>query len=77
MIVVGDASALIALHQIDGWPVLPRLYGEVHVPEAVWHEVFSAARFSAVRPVPPTWLAAPCNAFAPDSDAGIGLARCG
>lgn len=56
MIVVGDASALIALHQIDGWPLLPRLYGEVHVPDAVWHEVFSAARSPAILPAPPAWL---------------------
>lgn len=56
MIVVGDASALIALHRIDGWRVLPGLYGEVHVPESVWREAFSAAPFAATMPTPPAWL---------------------
>jgi len=28
----------------------------VHVPDAVWQEVFLAARFSSVMPAPPEWL---------------------
>lgn len=56
MIVVGDASALIALHRVDGWELLPRLYGEVHVPESVWREVFSAPAFAAMMPSAPPWL---------------------
>jgi predicted nucleic acid-binding protein len=39
VIVVGDASVLIALERIDAWFVLPALYGEVHLPDAVWREV--------------------------------------
>ena len=35
MIVVGDASVLIALDGIDAIFLLPALYGEVHVPPAV------------------------------------------
>ena len=56
MIVVGDASALIVLHRLEAWPLLPRLYGQVHVPDAVWQEVFLAARFSSAMPAPPEWL---------------------
>jgi predicted nucleic acid-binding protein len=29
------------LERIGAQELLPRLYGEVHVPDAVWHEVFS------------------------------------
>ena len=39
MIVVGDASVLIALERIDLWFMLPLLYGEVHLPATVWREV--------------------------------------
>ena len=54
MIVVGDASVLIALERIDAWFVLPALYGEVHVPDTVWREVFSVN--VAPLPVVPGWL---------------------
>lgn len=54
MIVVGDASVLIALERIDVWLVLPALYGEVHLPDTVWREV----GFTAAPPgrVAPAWL---------------------
>ena len=39
MIVVGDASVLIALERIDLWFMLPLLYGEVYLPATVWREV--------------------------------------
>ncbi|MBM3854845.1 MAG: DUF3368 domain-containing protein [Verrucomicrobia bacterium] len=73
MIVVGDASALIALHRVGGWDLLPRLYGEVHVPESVWQEVFSVPAFAARMPSAPGWLlrhASPVAApHSPDLDA--------
>ena len=54
MIVVGDASVLIALDGIDAIFLLPALYGEVHVPPAVWQEVFGT---KSPRPIPaPAWL---------------------
>ena len=55
MIVVGDSSVLIALQRVDAWTLLPRLYGEVHVPDAVWLEVFSP-RTDGRQPSPPSWL---------------------
>jgi predicted nucleic acid-binding protein len=51
VIVVGDSSVLIALERIDAQELLPRLYREVHVPEAVWREVFSSDTAIA-----PAWL---------------------
>ncbi len=51
MIVVGDSSVLIALERIGAQTLLPHLYGEVHVPDAVWREVFSGVQTTA-----PTWL---------------------
>ena len=51
MIVVGDSSVLIALERIGAQELLPRLYGDVHVPDAVWREVFSGAQTTA-----PAWL---------------------
>ena len=39
MTVVSDASPLINLARIDKLDLLPRLYGELHFPEAVWQEV--------------------------------------
>ena len=39
MTVVSDASPLINLARIDKLDLLPRLYGELHLPEAVWQEV--------------------------------------
>lgn len=55
MIVVGDASVFIALQRIDALPLLSMLFGEVHVPEAVWREVFQPpAPFLA--PAAPAWV---------------------
>lgn len=51
MIVVGDSSVLIALERIAAQELLPRLFGEVHVPDAVWREVFSG-----VPTIAPAWL---------------------
>ncbi|MBI5767358.1 MAG: DUF3368 domain-containing protein [Verrucomicrobia bacterium] len=56
MIVVGDSSALIVLHRLEAWPLLPQPYGEVQVPDAVWQEVFLAATHAITMPVPPAWL---------------------
>lgn len=39
MIVVSDSSVLINLAWIQQLDLLPRLYGEVIVPMAVWQEV--------------------------------------
>ena len=41
MIVVGDASAIIALQRVGELELLRRMFGQVHVPPAVWREVFS------------------------------------
>ncbi len=51
MIVVGDSSVLIALERIGAQALLPHLYGEVHVPDAVWREVFLPEATAA-----PIWL---------------------
>jgi len=37
--VVSNASPLINLARIDQLDLLPRLYGELLIPEAVWEEV--------------------------------------
>ncbi|MSU47701.1 MAG: DUF3368 domain-containing protein [Opitutus sp.] len=55
MIVVGDASVFIALLRIDALPLLSRLFGEVHVPDAVWREVF-LPQPPIVAPEPPAWV---------------------
>ncbi len=39
MSVVSNASPLINLARIDQLDLLPRLYGELLIPEAVWEEV--------------------------------------
>lgn len=41
MIVVSDASPLAALSYIRQIDLLPKLYGRVLVPEAVWHELLA------------------------------------
>ncbi|MFZ5497089.1 MAG: hypothetical protein ACOZE5_17355 [Verrucomicrobiota bacterium] len=41
MIVVGDTSIFIGLERLDSLHLIPALYGEVHVPDAVWREWFS------------------------------------
>lgn len=55
MIVVGDASVFIALQRIDGLSLLERLFGEVHVPDAVWLEVFLSSP-PIVAPAAPAWI---------------------
>lgn len=54
MIVVGDASIFIGLHHIDAGLLLPRLFGAVHLPDAVWREIF-ASPHSPPGP-PPEWM---------------------
>ena len=49
MILVVDASALIALATCDGLPWLDALFGEVLVPEAVYREVTLANQPQAMR----------------------------
>lgn len=49
MILVADASALIALATCDGLPWLDALFGEVLVPEAVYREVTLADKLQAMR----------------------------
>ena len=49
MILVADASALIALATCDGLPWLDALFGEVLVPEAVYREVTLANQPQAMR----------------------------
>ena len=49
MILVADASALIALATCDGLPWLDALFGEVLVPEAVFREVTFADKPQAMR----------------------------
>ena len=52
MIVVGDASVFIALERINASHLLPALFGEVHVPDAVWREVFP----DGSPETPPNWI---------------------
>lgn len=54
MIVVGDASVFIALERIGATELLLTIYGEVHVPSAVWLEVFASEQ-SPRRPAP-AWV---------------------
>ena len=42
MIVVSNAGPLIALARIHRLDILPALYGEIHVPSAVWEEIVEA-----------------------------------
>lgn len=44
MIVVSDTSILINLVRFGELALLQKLYGEVHVPTAVWHEVVEKGR---------------------------------
>ena len=44
MNVVSDASPLVNLARIESLSLLPGLYGEVSVPEAVWQEVIVEGR---------------------------------
>jgi uncharacterized protein len=50
VIVVGDASIFIALERIGAQSLLPDLYTEVHVPEAVWREILRSDT------PPPAWI---------------------
>ena len=52
MIVVGDASVFIALERIGATDLLPAVFGEVHVPAAVWREVYESGRATE----PPAWV---------------------
>ncbi|MEO1009579.1 MAG: DUF3368 domain-containing protein [Planctomycetota bacterium] len=59
MIVVSDASPIIALVNIRAIGVLPELFGTVAVPTAVAHELRDARRPASVRAfieAPPEWL---------------------
>jgi uncharacterized protein len=38
-VIVSDSSPLISLARISKLDLLPRLYGELLIPQAVWHEV--------------------------------------
>ena len=49
MILVADASALIALSVCDGLTLLDALFGDVVVPEAVYREVAVAGKPEAIR----------------------------
>jgi predicted nucleic acid-binding protein len=49
MILVADASALIALSVCDGLTLLDGLFGDVVVPEAVYREVAVAGKPESVR----------------------------
>jgi predicted nucleic acid-binding protein len=51
VIVVGDSSVFIALERIGRVNLLRSLYGEVHVPNAVWREIF----VRPAQPAPP-WM---------------------
>ena len=53
MLLVADASALIALATCDGLSWLDALFGEVLVPEAVYREVTLADKPQAMRQIPP------------------------
>ncbi|MBC8038412.1 MAG: DUF3368 domain-containing protein [Rhizobiales bacterium] len=53
MIVVGDASVFIALERIGELTLLAALFGEVHVPDAVWQEL--SARPGPTSS-PPAWI---------------------
>jgi len=44
MIVVANAGPLIALAQIGQFDLLQSLYGELHIPPAVWDEVVVSGR---------------------------------
>ena len=55
MIVVGDASVFIALERIGEQDLLRRVYGQVHVPDAVWREVFLSEAGDSVATAP-DWI---------------------
>ncbi len=44
MLVVADSSALIALATCDGLDILPRIYDDVKVPQAVYEEVIKPGK---------------------------------
>lgn len=46
MIVVSDTTPLISLMKIGHLNLLEKYFGEVHIPEAVFHELTSNNRFS-------------------------------
>jgi len=53
--VIGDASVFIALQRIGEMELLARLYRTVHVPDAVWREVFLPSRPGAAVEAP-VWI---------------------
>ena len=60
MIVIADASPLIALVQLSHLEILPALFGEVLIPPDVLSELRAPNRSNRVRDVvntPPSWLA--------------------
>jgi uncharacterized protein len=76
VIVVGDASVFIALQRIDALPLLPRIFGEVHVPDAVWREVFESRGPGAVT-APPAWIVRHRIAIAAQPDRELGALDAG
>ena len=42
MIVIADASPLIALGRVGRLDLLQSIFGELAIPDAVWHEVVEA-----------------------------------
>ena len=49
MILVADSSALVALAACDSLTLLDEIFGQVIVPEAVFHEVVRADKFQSNR----------------------------
>lgn len=49
MILVADSSALVALAACDSLSLLDEIFGQVIVPEAVFHEVVRADKFQSNR----------------------------
>jgi predicted nucleic acid-binding protein len=85
-VVVADTGPLNYLILIDHIDVLPRLFGSVHIPDAVWAELSDRAAPQAVRTwiaAPPPWLevrptptlSAPSPKLDAGEDAAIALAR--
>lgn len=46
MIIVADTTPLISLMKCDCLGVLQKLFGEVHIPEAVYMELTSNPKFA-------------------------------
>jgi predicted nucleic acid-binding protein len=50
MIVVSNSSPLIYLAAPDDFELLPRLFGEIHIPPAVWTEIVEQGDGFPVQP---------------------------